>query len=601
MTHALIVDDRPENRRLLQTVLTGHGFETAEAENGAAALARARQRPPDVVISDLLMPEMDGYALLRAWKADPLLARVPFIVYTATYTDAKDEQLAHDLGADAFILKPTEPSHFMRRLQEVLAQAQASVLPPGRQVPDEAASLKLYNEVLVKKLEEKSAQLEQRVAELAVSEEHIRRLSRLYAALSETNQAIVHLTDRQALFEAVCRIAVTRGGLDLAWIGLLDARSGEIVPAAHCGDCERLFASLRPFDIRGPRRAPAEYAVGENRVHLCNDLAIAPEHAAIREVLVEAGLRATAALPLRLDGHVVGALTLYSSERNFFDDQLTALVTEMATDLSFALQNYEREELRREAEAELQRAKAELEQRVEARTAELAAANRELEAFAYSASHDLRAPLRSIEGFARILLEDLAERLGDEGREHLERIRHAAGRMNVLIDDLLMLSMAGRQEMQPAEVDLSALAADILAELQRVVPDRRVTTRLAAGCKATGDARLLRVLLQNLLENAVKYTGRQAEARIEFGCTGSGRDRVFHVRDNGAGFDPQRAKRLFEPFQRFHRAEDFEGTGIGLATAARVVARHGGHIWAEAEPGKGAAFFFTLPPPASGI
>ncbi|MDT3736393.1 MAG: response regulator [Denitratisoma sp.] len=601
MTHALIVDDRPENRYLLRAVLKGHGFETAEAENGAAALALAQQRTPDVIISDLLMPEMDGYALLRAWKADADLARIPFIVYTATYTDAKDEQLALDLGADAFILKPTEPSVFMRRLQEVLAQARTGTLPPGRPAPDEADSLKLYNEVLVGKLEEKSVQLEQRVAELAASETLIIRLSRLYAALSETNQAIVHLADRQALFEAVCRIAVTRGGLDLAWIGLLDARSGEIVPAARYGDCERLFASLRPFGIRGPRRAPAEYAVGEDRVHLCNDLEAAPEHAAIRGVLREAGLRAAAAVPLRLDGHAVGSLTLYSSERNFFDDRLMALVTEMAADLSFALHNYEREALRREAEAELQRANAELEQRVEARTAELAAANRELEAFAYSASHDLRAPLRSIEGFARILLEDHAARLDEEGREHLDRICHAARGMNALIDDLLALSMAGRQELLPAEVDVSALAADILGELLRVAPGHAVSTRVAAGCTAMGDPRLLRVLLQNLLGNAVKYTGRQAAAHIEFGCTETGGDRVFHVRDDGAGFDPQHAKRLFEPFQRFHRAEDFEGTGIGLATAARIVARHGGRIWAEAAPGKGAAFFFTLPPPAAGI
>jgi signal transduction histidine kinase/CheY-like chemotaxis protein len=596
MTHVLIVDDRPENRRLLQVVLKGHGFEATEAENGAAALVRARQRPPDAVISDLLMPEMDGYALLREWKADPRLARIPFIVYTATYTDSRDEKLALDLGADAFIVKPTEPSAFMRRLREVLAQARAGALLPRKPTPDESASLKLYNEVLVKKLEEKSTQLEQRVAELAASEAQIRRLSRLYAALSETNQAIVHLADRQALFEAVCRIAVTRGGLDLAWIGLLDARSGEIVPAALHGDCERLCDDLRPFGIRGPRRTPAEYAVGENRTHLCNDLETAPAHAAMREVLRGTGLRAAAAVPLRLDGHAIGALIMYSRERNFFDDRLMALVTEMAADLSFALQSHEREALRREAEAELALAKAELERRVEARTAELAAANRELEAFAYSASHDLRTPLRSIEGFARILLEDLAERLGDEGREHLERIRHAAGRMNALIDDLLALSMAGRQELLPAEVDLGALAADILAELRRAVPDRRITTQVAAGCRATGDARLLRVLLQNLLGNAVKYTGRQAAAHIEFGCTGTGRDRVFHVRDNGAGFDPQRAKRLFEPFQRFHRAEDFEGTGIGLATSSRIVARHGGRIWAEAAPGRGATFFFTLPP-----
>lgn len=600
MTHALIVDDRPENRYLLRAVLKGHGFETSEAENGIAALARARQQPPDVVISDLLMPEMDGYALLRAWKADPLLARVPFIVYTATYTDAKDEQLAHDLGADAFIVKPTEPSAFMRRLREVLAQAQAGTLQPRAPALEGNAALRGYNEVLVRKLEVKSAQLEQRVAELAASEAHIRRLNRLYAALSETNQSIVHLTGRQALFEAVCRIAVERGGFVLAWIGLLDARSGEIVPAAWCGAGENLFAGLGPFSLLGPRRTPVEYAVAEARIHLSNDLDAAPEHASIRDILRRNDLRACASLPLLLDGQAVGALTLYSDVKDFFDEQLITLAVEMANDLSFALMNFEREMLRCEAEAELQRANAELEQRVEARTAELAAANRELEAFAYSASHDLRAPLRSIEGFARILIEDLALRLGDEGREHLERIWHAAGRMNALIDDLLMLSMAGRQDLQPAEVDVSALAADILAELQRTVPDRRIATRVATGCKATGDARLLRVLLQNLLENAVKYSGRQAEAHIEFGCTGTGRDRVFHVRDNGTGFDLQRAKRLFEPFQRFHSAEDFEGTGIGLVTSSRIVARHGGRIWAEAEPGKGAAFFFTLPPSGSG-
>ncbi len=595
MTRALIVDDKLENRYLLRALLSGHGFEVAEADNGVEALTEARQKAPDVIVSDLLMPMMDGYTLLREWKADTALAAIPFIVYTATYTEPKDEQLALDLGADAFIVKPAEPEAFMEHVRKVLARAQAGALPRREPAQDETASLKLYSEVLVRKLEKKSAQLEQRIAALAAAEEHIRRLNLLYAALSETNQAIVHGRDREALFREVCRIAVECGGLKLAWIGLLDVRSGEIVPVATHGAGEAWFARLRPFSIRGPHRAPVEYAVGEARAYICNDLAADPGHAAIRAPLAQAGLRAAASLPLRQDGHVVGALTLFAGEKDFFDAKLTALATEMATDLSFALDNYEKEDLRRQAEEELRRSHDELERRVHQRTAELAAANRELEAFAYSASHDLRAPLRGIEGFARILIEDYSDRLDETGREHLERICRSARHMSELIDDLLKLSMVSRQDMQPSEVDLSEMAREILAELLQNVPQRKVEISVAPDCRARGDARLLRALLQNLLENAVKYSGREENARIEFGCTPARDGMSFYVRDNGAGFDRKRAERLFEPFQRFHRAEDFEGTGIGLATAARVVARHGGRIWAEGRPGDGAAFSFTLP------
>jgi signal transduction histidine kinase/CheY-like chemotaxis protein len=603
MTRALVVDDKLENRYLLRALLSGHGFEVAEADNGAEALAAARLQAPDVVVSDLLMPVMDGYTLLREWKADAALSAIPFIVYTATYTEPKDEQLALDLGANAFVVKPAEPEVFIRRVQAVLAQAQAGALPSHAQAPDEAASLKLYSEVLVRKLEKKSAQLEQRIAALAASEEHIRRLNQLYMALSETNQAIVHGTDCESLFREVCRVAVERGGLKMAWVGLLDVRSGEIVPAAASGPCEAWFSRLRPFSINGPRRAPTEYAVGEGRIHICNDLDAAPEHAAIRGLLAEAGLRAAASLPLRQDDHVIGALTLFAGEKDFFDAKLTALVTEMAADVSFALANYEKEDLRRQAEEELKRVNQELETRVAARTADLAAANQELEAFAYSASHDLRAPLRSIDGFSRILLEDYGDRLDEEGRAHLERVCRAAQRMGLLIDDLIELSRVGQQSLQLAEADLSRMAHEVLDEQRQAHPGRRFEMRVMAGCVANGDARLLRVCLQNLLENAVKYSSKAADARVEFGCETLAGEMVFHVRDNGAGFDMRHAERLFQPFQRLHRPDDFEGTGIGLATAARVVVRHGGRIWAESAPGEGATFRFTLaattavPPP----
>ncbi len=246
------------------------------------------------------------------------------------------------------------------------------------------------------------------------------------------------------------------------------------------------------------------------------------------------------------------------------------------------------------ARREIQNLNTDLERRVRERTAELTAANRELEAFAYSISHDLRAPLRGIDGFSHLLAEEYGERLDEQGRDYLGRVRRAAQRMGSLIDDILELSRVTRQEMQRASVDLSELARDILDELARGAPERRVRTVLAAGCVAYGDPALLRVLMQNLLENAWKYSARQPAPSIEFGCEVENGERVFHVRDNGAGFDMKYAERLFVPFRRLHSPEEFEGTGIGLATVLRVVQRHGGRIWAESSPGKGALFKFTL-------
>ena len=230
-----------------------------------------------------------------------------------------------------------------------------------------------------------------------------------------------------------------------------------------------------------------------------------------------------------------------------------------------------------------------LETRVAERTAQLEAANRELEAFSYSVSHDLRAPLRAITAFSQALLEDHADALG-AGTQHLERICAATARMTTLIDDLLQLSRAGRTALERAPFDVAKHVREIIDELRRVDPARRVEVIIPDVLPAHGDSRLVRVVLENLVRNAWKFTSKQPTARIEIG----GRDGAFFVRDDGAGFDAARAGKLFLPFQRMHTAEDFEGTGIGLATAQRIVARHGGRIWADSVPGQGATFTFTL-------
>ena len=244
----------------------------------------------------------------------------------------------------------------------------------------------------------------------------------------------------------------------------------------------------------------------------------------------------------------------------------------------------------------LLQAHGELEQRVADRTQQLVVANRELEAFSYSVSHDLRGPLESINGFTLLLAERYGTTLGEEGRDYLQQVRGASRRMAELIDDLLNLSRVTTTAMHKQPVNLSTLAQSIMHDLQRREPERLVEAVISACPSVEGDPRLLQIVLENLLRNAWKYTSNHAQARIEFGCQDRTEGTVYFVRDDGAGFDPRNADRLFKPFQRLHSTSQFPGTGIGLATVQRIVQRHGGDIWAEANVEKGATFYFTLPP-----
>ena len=434
MSLVLIVDDKDENLYLLRALMGGHGWTVEEARHGAEALAKARQSPPDIIISDLLMPVMDGYTLLRHWKADEQLREIPFVVYTATYTEPRDEKLALDLGADAFLLKPSEPEPFLARIQEVLGKHHYGDLADTRHaIVEEQVLLKEYSETLVRKLESKAVQLEQ-----------------------ANRQLQAEIIERRRAEEAVC---------------------------------------------------------------LLNE---------------------------------------------------------------------------------------ELEQRVRERTAELEAANQEISAFSFSVSHDLRAPLRSIDGFSKLIEDQCGAQLNEAGRSHFARVRAAARAMGGLIDDLMKLAKITRVEMRRSPVDMTALAREIADGLQRLEPERHVNCEIADGLCIEGDPQLIRLALENLLGNAWKFTGKRAVARIEFGrwkgaCSSAGAEidpgtPVYFVRDNGAGFDMAYAKKLFGAFQRLHTETEFEGTGIGLATVQRILNRHGGRIWAEAEVEKGATFYFAVQP-----
>ncbi len=457
MSRILIVDDNEQNLYMLEVLLSANGFQVLSAPDGAEALSMAQNSPPDLIISDILMPVMDGYAFCRECKKSDRLKNIPFIFYTATFTEEDDRKLALSLGADLFLIKPLEPDELMTNVREVLTAAETGTSkgPPAGE--EEDGHFREYSEALFRKLQKKMVDLEKTNREL---EREIRERKNAEKELQQLNHALEErVAERTALIVATNE-------------------------------------QLREEVIRSQQ--------AKEEITLLND------------VLLK-------------------------------------------------------------------------------RTASLEMLNRELEAFSSAVTHDLQAPLRSIIGYTAIVREECGEAVGEPGLEYIGRIERNVTRMNELIDALRGLSQASSATIHPNMVDLSSIAREITSALHEGNPERQVTFTIAEGVAAEADRPLIRSALENLLDNAWKYTRRKETARIEFG-TIENDQRVYFVKDNGAGFDMRYISKLFTPFQRLHHQEEFEGTGVGLATVQRIIHRHGGNIWAEGKEAEGATFYFTLGP-----
>jgi signal transduction histidine kinase len=293
-------------------------------------------------------------------------------------------------------------------------------------------------------------------------------------------------------------------------------------------------------------------------------------------------------VPLKAGERVIGVINVESPQVGAFSEADEHLLVTVAGQLAPAIE-------RLRAESQVRQLNTDLERRVAERTAQLEAALRELESFSYSVSHDLRAPLRSIDGFSQALLEDYADKLDEEGRRNLEIVRHEVQRMGQLIDDLLNLARVTRVGMHRVKVDLGELAKTLATSLHQKEPERQVEFDIAENLQVVGDYNLLRIMLDNLVSNAWKFTSKKPLAHITIGREPGPEGPLFFVRDNGAGFDMAFVNKLFGAFQRLHSQVEFEGTGIGLATVQRIVARHGGRIWATGAVEAGATFYFSLP------
>ncbi len=476
--NVLIVDDNANDRRLLRYTFEHHNCRIFEAQNGREALEMAILHLPDIIVSDALMPVMDGFQLLRALKTEPVTSRIPFVFYSASYSGRQEIELALALGAEVFLPKPKEPEELWEvtsRILNMRATEQKMSSPASGE--SEEQFLREYSHIVAAKLEEKVDELEKALAEREQAETEVRRLN------FELEQRVC---DRTAALEQKSR------------------------------------------ELEESRLALV------NLVEELNQKAVELEEAN-------------------------KSLSLEINQRQQAQDEISVL------------------------NEDLQRQKQVLE-----------ATNNELESFSYSVSHDLRAPLNHISSYISILSEECGTGVNSSARHCLERIEFASRRMHDLIDALLKLSRLSRGEMLISTLDASKLVSEIAASLQQAEPDRHVDFTIADGVTIQADEPLMRAALENLVGNAWKYTRKIAEARIEFGSFVEGGETICFVKDNGAGFDIASADRLFGAFQRLHTKEEFEGSGIGLATVQRIINRHGGKVWAEGKVDAGATFYFTV-------
>jgi two-component system, NtrC family, sensor kinase len=651
--NVLIVDDSLTVRMDLADAFEAAGLQPVLCSSIREARDTFAAQTIDLVILDVLLPDGDGVELLREIRTNPATSELPILMLSSE-ADVKDRIRGIKTGANDYVGKPYDAAYVVARGRELLrSRPQENMNPAAAEkatilVIDDSVT---FREELRQALErsgyavitatsgEKGLRLaaSRRPAALIVDgvmpgmdgATVIRRL-RLDAALRGLPCLLLTASDEQGVelraldagADAFVRKEEDMDVILARFAAMLRTARTEPEAASSLASPKRILAvddsmtylqelasALREegYDVvlaRSGEEAIDMLAV-QNVDCILLDLMMPGMggQEACRRIKASATLRNTPLIMLTavedrqalIDGLSTGADDYIAKSNEF--DVLRARIQAQIRRKQFEDENRRIRDqlLRSELEASEARAARELAETKAALVEELEYKNKELEAFSYSVSHDLRAPLRSIDGFSQALIEDYGDRLDETARNYLDRIRAAAQRMAVLIDDMLMLSRISRAQVNRERVDLSALAQTVAEELKHQNPERSVAVKIQSDLASHADRGLMRVLLDNLLGNAWKFTAQTSNAQIELSAQTQGLDTVFFVKDNGAGFDMAHASMLFQPFQRLHDTADFPGTGIGLATVQRVVDHHGGRIWAEGIVGRGATVFFTIP------
>jgi len=652
----LIVDDSLTVRMDLVELLEGAGISTVACANGAEARAAQETFRFPVIILDVLLPDADGVELLAEIKNaaanQGMGNQGTAVILLSTEAEVRHRIRGLSTGADEYIGKPYEPNYLVARVRELIrrSQPEQSTIKETILIIDDSLT---FREQLRSALQEAGyavivADNGEEGLRLAAGlrpsaaivdgilpgidgatvirrirlDAALRRLPCLLLTASKETSAEIQAFDAGA-------DAFVRKGDDL---GVILARLKATLRAAHAQD-----AHHEPLSLQGPKKILAvddsETFLQEIAVALRNDgyevvlarsgeealdlLAVEPVECILLDLMMpgiggEEACRRIKTAAVTRDTPVI--MLTGVEDRNAMIQGLSAGADDyLAKSADFGVlrarllaqirrKQFEDENrlireqlLRKEMEATEARAAREVAEVRAALVEELEQKNAELEAFSYSVAHDLRAPLRSVDGFSAVLQENYGDKLDEEGKKYLQFVRKSAQHMTELIDDLLSLSRVTRSEFRREAVDLTIIAHSIIERFRQMAPDRQVEFLTSGSLAVIGDARLLTIALENLLGNAWKFTRHRPRGKIEFFSTQSADRKIFVIRDNGAGFDMTYAGKLFGVFQRLHAADEFEGTGIGLATVQRIIRRHGGRIWAEGEIDVGATFFFALP------
>jgi PAS domain S-box-containing protein len=530
----LVVDDTPANLQLLTNLLTQHGYTVFPASDGELALEFVRATLPHLILLDIRMPGMDGFEVCRRLKADARTRAIP-VIFISILEDEGDKVKGFRAGAVDYITKPFQA-------EEVLARVR----------------IHLHLRELTERLEQKVAERTQALQAATAQLQH---------ELAERKQVEAALRQSETLLNATQRLAKIGG-----WQWDVEKQITFWTEETY---------RIHGFDPQASVPGSTEYL--DNSL-ACYDPADRPVIAEAFQRCAQQGEGYDLEFPFTAaDGCRKWIRTTATAERE--QDRIVKVVGNIM-DITE----------RKRAEEELSRYRDHLEELVQERTAKLDAANKELEGFTYSVSHDLRAPLRHIHGFLELLQMKVATAIDDQGRHYMDTISDATQKMGRLIDELLAFSRMGRHALSFRKVVLAELMRDIQREFEPETAGRTIDWRIGDLPVVSGDEALLRAVLVHLISNALKFTRPRQPAHIEIGSMpGQSSEAVIFVRDNGVGFDMAYADKLFGVFRRLHREEEFEGTGIGLANVHRIIARHGGRVWAEGGVDQGATFYFSLP------
>jgi len=581
----LIAEDSPTQAEQLKHYLSARGYSVSLAVDGKQALAAALANKPAMLITDVVMPEMDGYTLCSKVKSSKTLQDVPVVLLTSL-SRPQDILKGLECGADSFIRKPYDDKYLVSRVEYILANQElrktdrlkAGVqLQFGGQAHFITAEKQQILDLLISTYEG-AVQINE---ELETKQRELARERDLLHTLMDNVPDFISFKDTAGRFTTIN--------------GALARTLGISRPEDALGDTDfdyftEAFAQQTLADEQDVLRTGKPLVGKVEEIHLRNKL--------------PAWISTTKMVVRDLDGKIIGTFGVSrditeskhaEQELQLAKENLESRVAERTSELAQANEQLQIELAeRKRAEEQVRKLNEDLERRVAERTVQLVAANKELDAFSYSVSHDLRTPLRHISGFTDVLVAEHSSQLGPEAQELLKFIQDGSQKMNLMIGDLLNLARLDRLEAVSKMTPLNSLVEDVLQDLKSEIDGRKIDWHIGSLPTVNCDPGLLQQAFTNLLSNAVKYTRRREHAVIEVDQMTIDGEAVIYVRDNGAGFDSKYAGKLFGAFQRFHTTEEFEGTGVGLATVQRIIRKHGGRIWAEAECEKGATFYFTL-------